>query len=100
MFLRLAETDRRHRNNLLFYLIMAATCIKLQRAVKVRPSTIAGIDPEEMNSEIFDAALGLVRPIYEEFGMSDKAAKGPEFVAKLRDVLVAKYPVQTKGKPR
>jgi hypothetical protein len=77
---------------------MAATCVKLKRGIKVRPSTIAGINIAEMDDAIFTAALAIVRPIYKAHGESDKAAKGSEFVTKLKEAISAKYPITSTSK--
>lgn len=97
VFLRQAEQDRKHRNNLLFYLLMAVVCVEL-KTPRPQPTAIA-TSPRlrELKDESFISALTIVRPIYEKYGASDNAAKGPEMVADLKSTLVERFAKQ-KGK--
>jgi hypothetical protein len=88
--LRAVESDKRHRNNLLFYLCMAVTYLKLQLP-KARPATIAAINIDEIDDKLFDAAMEMIRPLYESLGTSDKAAKGPDFAMHLKAAIQAKF---------
>ncbi|HWR36498.1 MAG TPA: AIPR family protein [Clostridia bacterium] len=86
-YLRKAETDRRHRNNLLFYVMMATVSLHLRRP-RASAGTIAQIDVGSIPETVFERALSIVRPIYVRFGETDRAAKGADLVAALRVEIV------------
>jgi hypothetical protein len=99
-FLKTAEPDKGHRNNLLYYVMMAAAYLEL-KLPKARPLAISKINQNNINDSLFTKALALVRPIYEKYGGDDKAAKGAEFVTELRDELqnrAAKFQKAKKAK--
>jgi hypothetical protein len=90
-FFRTVERDKGHRNNLIFYLMTAATCIAL-RTAKPPHHRIADLDPNKVNRQVFETALAMVRPIYDKYGATDQAAKGKEMTEDLLNRLRAKYP--------
>jgi hypothetical protein len=96
-FLRRNESDKRHRNNLLFYLMMVAPCLKL-RTPRARPSTMAGLDVSSMDDSIFQSALDFVRPVYASLGSDDQASKGPEMISAIKKELTTKFRPKRKGK--
>ncbi len=81
--LRSLEPDKGHRNNLLFYVMLAGACLKMQLP-RARPKTIGEIDYEGMDTEFFAQVLRKVRPLYQKYGGDDRAARGTEFVADLK----------------
>lgn len=94
-FLQTAESDRMHRNNLLFYLLMAVVAVKL-KTPRANGNALAGLKVGEVDDTVLATALTLVRPVYEEFGASDTAAKGPEMLAELKTVLKSQFTKQKK----
>jgi hypothetical protein len=89
-YLQGAESDRMHRNNLLFYVLMAVVSVKV-KTPRANAKTISGLKIAEIDDSAFAAALALVRPIYEKLGASDNAAKGSEMIAELKSTLKSKY---------
>lgn len=75
---------------------MTVVCLKSQSPrpnVKVLSSLKVG----EIDDSLFADALGLVRPIYQRLGASDKAAKGSDMVTQLKTILKTKL---TKSKKK
>lgn len=89
-FLRHAEADRRDRNNLLFYVLMAVVCLEL-KTPRAQANSIASPKIRDLKDTSLTSALALVRPIYEKHGASDKAAKGADMAADLKAVLVTQF---------
>jgi len=85
-FLRTAEPDKIHINNLLFYLLTATVCLVLKNAHPGH-AKIAEMNLDKLTDVIFQEALEIVRPIYYECGGTDQAAKGADMMTKLRSVL-------------
>jgi hypothetical protein len=98
-FLRSAETDRRDRNNLLFYLLMAIVCVEF-KTPRANATAISAMGVGEIEKATFEAALGLVRPIYEKHGASDNAAKGSEMVATLKQTVKSKFAKKKKNQAK
>jgi hypothetical protein len=83
-YLATVETDKKHRNNLLFYCLMV---IGFQLARK--HIALKDVDVSVLNDDLFKSALDTVRPVYEQRGTEqegayDKAAKGTDMVTDLR----------------
>ncbi|MGA2572371.1 MAG: AIPR family protein [Terracidiphilus sp.] len=89
-FLQEVEHDRRNRNNLLFYLLMALVpfCLKVPRA---GAKAISDLEVSKIEKNTISDAFNLVAEIYQKRGASDNAAKGTEMVADLKDALVARF---------
>jgi hypothetical protein len=81
-FLKTAEPDRTHRNNLIFYVIMALQ--PLLKDAEGKLMRLQDVDVGSLSNDLFKSALEIVRPIYEKYGGDDKAAKGTEMVRELR----------------
>jgi hypothetical protein len=96
-YLLTAENDRVHRNNLLFYLLMAVVSVRL-KTPRANVKAIAALKIDDIDDPLFAAALAVVRPIYEKLGPSDTTAKGSEMVAELKSVLKAQFSKQAKSK--
>jgi AIPR protein len=89
--LRALETETEHRNNLLYYLLMAAACVKAGKA-KPHHSDIAKFKENDFaDGNIFKEAYQLIRPLYTACGQDDKAAKGKDFINQLVQALREKY---------
>jgi AIPR protein len=97
LFLRKVESDKAHRNNLLFYLMMVSACVAL-KTPKPRPSKLAELNMEKIDDAVFQKALYIVRPVYEAFGATDKAAKGTEMAVELRVIVRQKYTFKRRKK--
>jgi hypothetical protein len=52
--------------------------------------TMATVDVSEIPDEVFQKALLIVRPIYDQFGASDTAAKGKDMLHALKIALKPK----------
>jgi len=89
-FLKKAEKERSDRNNLLFYLITAVACVALKKA-KPRAKSVASLAVDKVTDATFEAALKIVRPIYEKFEEPAKASKGNEMADQVRATLYTKY---------
>ena len=90
-FLKTLEADRKDRNNLLFYVLMAVRPILLGRRIKNKTLKLQEVDVANVKDDDFRAALGIVRPIYEKHGAADKAAKGVEMLADLKAELKTRF---------
>lgn len=97
-FLNAAEPDRKHRNNLLYYLLTAVRHILLKRRIKRRFIKLDEIDTTSDFTDAFNKALSIVLPIYKKHGKTDKAAKGVRIAEELREVLKPKQKRNTKVK--
>ncbi len=95
-FLHGTENDRRDRNNLLFYLLMALVSVEL-KTPRAKAKAISGIKVGDMQESVFEAALALVRPIYETRGASDNAAKGPDMLVDLKAALTSRFAKKKKN---
>jgi hypothetical protein len=90
-FLRTQEPDRGHRNNLLFYVMMVATCFAL-RTQKARHERVAGLHVDKKFDEpLLREALKFVLPIYKAHGANDRAAKGTVMLQEIKDELRTKF---------
>lgn len=89
-FLKDAEPDRKDRNNLLFYLLMAIVSLEL-KTPRAKANSIAGPKIQNLKRESFESALAFVRPLYESHGSSDNAAKGPDLVVALKAKLISEF---------
>jgi len=92
LFLRSTEKNKQHRNNLLFYLLTAVTCIALKTR-KPRDRKIAELNLDKVDDAVFQKAIDIVKPIYKQFGRNDKAAKGAEMAEELRTQLHDRFAV-------
>jgi hypothetical protein len=89
--LRVLESHKKHRNNLLYYLMMTGACIKAKHA-HPHSTVIAGFKHGDfLDGKIFAEAHKIIRPIYKALGEDDKAAKGKDFVNQLVLALRNKY---------
>ncbi len=89
-FLQEAEHDRRDRNNLLFYLLMAMIPFHL-KVPHATAKAISDFEVSKIEKNAIDDAFSLVAQIYQSRGASDKAAKGTEMVADLKEALITKF---------
>jgi hypothetical protein len=91
-FLTQHEPERRDRNNLLFYVMMTALCMQLQTA-RATVKSILELKDKNKNVSLaaMEAALRIVRPIYDQYGASDQAAKGTEMVTDLKAKMIANF---------
>jgi hypothetical protein len=95
LFLKVAESDRRDRNNLLFYLLMAVVCLEL-KTPRAKGNSIASAKIRDLKNVSFEEALAFVRPLYVKHGSSDNAAKGADMAIELKAMLVSKFPRKKK----
>jgi len=94
-FMRTAEEDRLHRNNLLFYVMTVAACL-ITKSRKPSPKRLAEIDVSTIDKELFSEALSIVRPLYELLGATNKAAKSAQMVEQVKKEMELRFP--KKGK--
>jgi hypothetical protein len=90
-FLKAVEADRKDRNNLLIYVLMVVKPIIHSRRIKNKALKLQEIDVSNVKDDDFKAAWGIVRPIYEKHGATDKAAKGVEMLADLKTELKTRF---------
>lgn len=96
VYLRKVEPDSRHRNNLLFYVLLTVGCLATKSRAP-QPKTLAKwLTTKPVDDVLLDEALGMVRPLYDGLGADDKAAKGSELVGLVQDAIDKKFP--KKGK--
>jgi len=95
LFLKEAEPDRRDRNNLLFYLLMAVVCLEL-KTPRAKGNSITSPKIRDLKNVSFEAALAFVRPLYVKHGSSDNAAKGADMATELKAKLVSQFPRKKK----
>ncbi len=91
-FLYLAESAIVDRNNLEFHLAMCISCYVLNTSAPTE-SQIATMPVPSPADPVFEQCRGVIRPMYEQLGADDKAAKGPEFTAELLNHLRVKFGV-------
>lgn len=81
---------QKDRTNLLFYIAMhlAAALVK-----KAEPAIneLANIKTEAITDEALQTSFQNVKAIYDELGASDQVAKGAQFLARLKQNLLAQY---------
>jgi hypothetical protein len=94
-YLKAVESDRLHRNNLLFYVMMTVTCLVTNNP-KPTPVKLARLDVSKIDDSVIAEALRIVRTIYKRLGETDKVAKGTELTRKLKRKLERDLP---KAKP-
>jgi AIPR protein len=91
-YLRMVESDSRHRNNLLFYVLLAAGCLATRSAAP-QPKTLAKkLTAKPVDDALLKEALDIARPLYDSLGADDKAAKGPELVKLVNEAIETKFP--------
>src|SRR5262249_37091112 len=61
-YLQVAESDRMHRNNLLFYLMMAVAPVKL-KTPRANAKTLSGLKIGEIDDTVLASAFAVVRPL-------------------------------------
>jgi len=103
VFLKEMEKDVKHRNNLIFYVLMAVPHI-LRAEGRMTDGDLAAIDVNAVGDETFEEALSLIRPIYEAESAlvddPDQAAKGATMVDAVKTALQVKYRVGKKAATR
>jgi hypothetical protein len=91
-FLRSVETDPRHRNNLLFYVLMVVACLATKSSSPQRITLAKKLTTKPVDDALLREALDIVSPLYEKLGADDKAAKGPELVKQVKAAMNARFP--------
>jgi hypothetical protein len=92
VYLRTVEADSRHRNNLLFYVLLTVGCLATKSRAP-QPKTLAKyLTAVPVSDNLLKEALDIVRPLYERLGADDKAAKGPELVGLVQDAIGKRFP--------
>lgn len=89
-FLRSTQMDKRHRNNVLFYLLMVVVCLKL-KTPRSGVRKISKISVESITPELFQEASAIVLPVYKQAGESDQAAKGTKMTEDLKSILKNRF---------
>lgn len=84
--LRSAVPERRHRTNLIHYVLMVAAS-KATGLKQPSVQAIAKIKKGQMKDELIQKALAIVQPIYKGLGENDKVAKGTELVKRVKAAL-------------
>lgn len=79
------------RNNLRFYVAMAACQEALQKA---EPSTseVASLSTTPLNNAALETAYQVVKAQYHALGATDQAAKGPQLLGAIKQKMSEKYP--------
>ena len=96
--LRLVEPDSRHRNNLLFYVLLVVGCLATKSQAPPPKTLAKGLTARPVDDSLLKEALDIVRPLYNRLGADDKAAKGSELVRLVKTAIDNKFP--KKGKKR
>lgn len=78
--------DARERNNLRFYIAMQVAALAAGKA-EPRAADLAALDVEAISDEDIQASFVAVKAAYEDLGGDDRAAKGGELVASVKDQL-------------
>lgn len=84
--LRVVGMERRHRTNLLHYVMMVAAA-KVTKAPKPSIQQIADLNEHQITVNLLNSVVAEVKQIYEQLGANDKVAKGPELVKKVKALL-------------
>lgn len=96
-FLRKAETDARHRNNLLFYVLMVAGCLAANHTNPSPQALAMRLTTMPVDDDLLAEAVGIVRPLYDKLGADDQAAKGPELIKMVKAEMDARFPKKGNG---
>jgi AIPR protein len=95
-FLRQSDTKKKERNNLIYYVMMVASCL-VTRAKRPRSSTIAALDVERhFADQLLTEAIDIVGRIYAD-DPTDKAAKGTQMLINIKTELSAMFGRKTKA---
>ncbi len=89
-YLQRVESERRHRNNVLFYVLTTVACLRTKSA-KPKSKQIAKIDANQVSDGLLSEAFDIVWHIYDSCGLTDKAAKGPEMARRLKEELQTRF---------
>ncbi|MBA2750181.1 MAG: AIPR family protein [Tatlockia sp.] len=89
-FLRKVEPDRTHRNNLIFYVLMAVVCLKV-KSKNPQPKTLVKIDVSIFDDSLLMQALDVVRKHYNDLGGNDKVAKGGDLILRIKAELSSRF---------
>jgi hypothetical protein len=92
---KLSSADR---NNLRFYVAMAACQDSLKKA-EPTSADIAALAAAPLDAGVLEASYQFVRAQYQSLGATDQAAKGPTLLAAIRTAMAAKYPMIQKPQP-
>ena len=76
--------------NLIFYLAMNATCSAL-KSIKPKRTKIANLDISLLTADLLKECHDWLYNKFADLGFNDKAAKGPDLTAALKQHLVGKY---------
>lgn len=94
-FMRTAVSDRAHRSNMLFYVLMVVVCLKT-KSRRPTPGRVATIDVNAIDESLFEEALSIVQPLYEELGATNKVAKGTALIDRLKKEMERRFPKKVK----
>jgi hypothetical protein len=95
-YLRTVESDSRHRNNLLFYVLLVVASLAT-KSHSPQPKTLAKrLTATPVDDATFGEALDIVRPLYDSLGADDKAAKGSDLVKSVKAAIDKKFPQRGK----
>jgi hypothetical protein len=96
MFLTTAESDKQHRNNLLFYLLAFAPCFAFS-IPRAGVKLLTGQNACDLIEKAFEPAYKKIRPFYIQNGATDQAAKGTLLVLALKAAMLAEFSKPKKG---
>ena len=85
-FLRKTVIERRHRANLLHYVLMVVGA-KATGAKQPSIQQISKIKKAQITEELLKGALDVVQPLYKKLGSNDKVAKGSKLVKLVKAAL-------------
>jgi hypothetical protein len=97
-FMRTAVSDRAHRSNMLFYVLMVVVCLKT-KSRRPKPKAVASTDISSIDEPLFSQALDIVRPLYEALGATNKVAKGTQLLQLIKTEMESMFP-KRKAKKR
>lgn len=96
-FLAGAETDKQHRNNLLFYILAFAPCLAFSTP-RANVKLLTSPNARDLIEKAFKPTYDVVRALYVKHGATDQAAKGPNLVADLKAKMIADFSKPPKHK--
>jgi hypothetical protein len=96
-FLREAEADARHRNNLLFYVLMVAGCLATKHSKPSPVELATKLTTRPVEDGLLKEVLDIVRPLYHGLGADDQAAKGPELIKQVNAAMESRFPKKGNG---
>jgi hypothetical protein len=96
-FLRRTEADARHRNNLLFYVLVVAGCLATKSSTPSPQALANKLTATPVDDALLQEAVNIVRPLYDKLGADDQAAKGPELIKMVKAEMDSRFSKKGNG---